>query len=213
MFTDLDDEIEHDGFTLRASIKHDDATGAPWEEHDGHGPVSDWTRRDKLPGELLLCDDGRQKRFYDFAEACKIARRDGWGWLPAPLEIVRDTPSKGDGTACGGTARSGAFSAYDPENFNKATAAVYAAHRATMSPRAYAAQAARRDFDRLHAWCNDGWQWIGAIVTASRAGIELGWASLWGIESDAGEYLLKVASNLADEALADATAKMGELMS
>ena len=55
MFQDIDDTIERDGFTLRARIEHDSDTGAPWEEHDGHGPVSDWEVRDKLPGELILC--------------------------------------------------------------------------------------------------------------------------------------------------------------
>lgn len=45
MFKHIDDEVTRDGFTLRAHIKHDGDTGAPWEEHDGHGPVSDWRRR------------------------------------------------------------------------------------------------------------------------------------------------------------------------
>lgn len=39
MFQDIDDEVERDGFTLRARIEHDEHTGAPWEEHDGHGPL------------------------------------------------------------------------------------------------------------------------------------------------------------------------------
>ncbi len=59
-------------------ILPDDHMGAPWVEHDGHGSVSDWTRRDKAPGELLLVDDRGDRRYYDFAEACRIALRDGW---------------------------------------------------------------------------------------------------------------------------------------
>jgi hypothetical protein len=70
---------EVDGFKVTARIERDDHTGAPWKEHDGHGPVSDWTRRAKRPGERVLNDDRGSKRFYDFAEAVRIARRDGWG--------------------------------------------------------------------------------------------------------------------------------------
>lgn len=173
MFKEIDDEVTRDGFTLRARIEHDGDTGAPWEEHDGHGPVSDWRRRDyagrydKRPGELLLCDDGRNARFYDFAEACRIAHRDGWNAKPY------DVPGE--------------------------------------TPRQRAAKAARADFERLRAWCNDGWNWCGVVVTASRAGVELGTASLWGIESDAGAYLVEVANELADEALAEAADKLREL--
>lgn len=51
------EEAERDGFTFRASIKHDADCGTPWDNCDGHGPVSDWERRAKLAGELVLCDD------------------------------------------------------------------------------------------------------------------------------------------------------------
>lgn len=172
MFQDIDDMIERDGFTLRARIKHDSDTGAPREEHDGHGPVSDWRRRnyagryDKRPGELLLCDDGRNARFYDFAEACRIARRDGWNAVP--YDVPRETP------------------------------------------RQRAAKAALADYNRLRGWCDDSWNWCGVVVTASRAGVELGTASLWGIESDTGAYLVEVANELAAEALANAAAKVQE---
>jgi hypothetical protein len=72
------------GAELRAvaTIFHDDDSEAPWERCDGHGPVSDWTTRDKRPGELVLSRDGHSKRFYDYAEACRIARAEGWGHGP-----------------------------------------------------------------------------------------------------------------------------------
>ena len=57
-------------------------TLVPLGEHDGHGPVSEWTSRDKRPGERLLCSDRSSKRFYNFAEATRIAKRDGWGLHP-----------------------------------------------------------------------------------------------------------------------------------
>lgn len=173
MFQDTDDTIERDGFTLRARIEYDSDTGAPWEEHDGHGPVSDWEARDKLPGELILCGPsygmGRlaARRFYDFAEACRIARRDGWN--AAPYQVEGETP------------------------------------------RQRAARAALADFEHLRGWCNDSWNWCGVVVTAERAGVELGRASLWGIESNAGAYLVEVANELAAEAVAEAAAKVAEI--
>lgn len=74
--------IEKNGRTFRVDIERDDDAGAPWECEDGHGPVSEWTTRDKLPGELVLCEDRPHKRYYDFQEAVKIARREGWDTAP-----------------------------------------------------------------------------------------------------------------------------------
>ena len=71
--------IERNGRTFGWVIEPDDRNEPPWTQEDGHGPVTDWTTRDKQPGERVLITDRRSKRFYDFAEACRIARRDGWG--------------------------------------------------------------------------------------------------------------------------------------
>lgn len=74
--------------TFKVEIEHDTDHGAPWEEEDGHGPVTGWECRDhykggKRPGELILNSDGRGNfRFYDFAEACRIALADGWDAAP-----------------------------------------------------------------------------------------------------------------------------------
>lgn len=161
------EEAERDGFTFAARIEHDDMHGAPWEECDGHGPVTDWERRGKLPGELVLCDDNPSglrgntaRRFYDFQDACRIALRDGWNAAPYAIE--------------GETARQ------------------------------RAARAARADYEYLRAWCNDDWSYCGVIVTASRNGVELASASLWGIESNAGDYLRDVANELLEDALGQA---------
>ena len=56
--------------------------GAPWKEHDGHGPVTDWESRGKRPGEMVLNSDRGYKRFYNFAEAVKMARAEGWNTPP-----------------------------------------------------------------------------------------------------------------------------------
>lgn len=172
-FTDIDETIEVDGFTLTARIDSDSDMGPPWQEHDGHGPVSDWTNRNKRAGELELSRrgsggaSGLSCRFYDFAEACRIARRDGWG--DPSLRLENETA------------------------------------------RAFAARMARDDFERMKAWCDDRWQWVGVIVDASRAGVSLGRASLWGIESDADSYLVEVANELAEEAVNDAREKLKTL--
>lgn len=82
------EEITRDGLTFRVQHCYDHDQGEPWKECEGHGPVTDWERREKRPGELILSEDRGAKRFYDYAEACRIARRDGW-----------DTPPYKQGTA------------------------------------------------------------------------------------------------------------------
>jgi hypothetical protein len=80
-------EFEHDSHNFRVTFPHDDCAGAPWENEDGHGPVSAWERRGKAPGEMILCEDRGSRRFYNFVAAVKQARKEGW-----------DTPPYGEGT-------------------------------------------------------------------------------------------------------------------
>lgn len=75
------DVLRKNGRSFVVGIFPDDDTAPPWERAEGHGGVSDWTTRDKAPGELILNADGRSRRFYDFAGACATARRD-WGLSP-----------------------------------------------------------------------------------------------------------------------------------
>lgn len=68
------------GAGLTAIIKTPlDDCEAPWEWSDGHGPVSEWTCRDKKAGERIVAKDRNLRRYYDYAEATVIAKRDGWG--------------------------------------------------------------------------------------------------------------------------------------
>lgn len=67
--------------------------------------------------------------------------------------------------------------------------------------RQIAALAAREDFERLRRWCNDDWSYVGVVVTVSARGVDLGTASFWGIESDAGDYLLEVANELLSDVM------------
>lgn len=208
-----------DGFDLAVTIEPDQDSGAPWDNSDGHGPVTDWTTSSKSPGQLVLARGlraGRSKRFYNWQEACALALRDEWGVSPYSLTIDASTRNPGMYQA---TAHH-----FDSDNHlaaitsdwcdcpNMARAQTYAMHRATMSPRAYAALAASQDFARLKSWCDDQWNYVGIIVTASRAGIELASASLWGIESDSADYLTECANELAQEAMTDAQAAIAALM-
>jgi hypothetical protein len=166
-FGETTEAVRADGFTFTARLMDDAHHGAPWEEEDGHGPVL-VTRRAKQPGELALGETGcnRAKRFYDFAQACRIARRDGWNAEP---------------------------------------------YSDSETPRQRAAKAARADFDRLAAYCRDEWSYCGVVVECWRGDRKLGWASLWGIESDARAYLIEVANELAEEAEASARAFLATL--
>jgi hypothetical protein len=58
--------------------------------------------------------------------------------------------------------------------------------------------AVHRDFEFCRRWLADEWQWIGVVVRLADPHRDVG-ESVWGIESDAGEYLTETAYELADE--------------
>jgi hypothetical protein len=101
----MSDTIEHAGLTFRVTVEHDSDHGAPWEECEGHGPVSEFRRHyrgdtDKRPGEVVLHSDGRSSIFYDWQEATRIAKRDGWGLGDAEMEKLaaklKRAPTRGE---------------------------------------------------------------------------------------------------------------------
>lgn len=199
-------------FDITHTIEPDHGSAAPWEECDGHGPVSDWTSRAKLPGELVLSVDRNMRRYYDFATACKMARQDGWGYAPGKLTVEKFPNGQWQ-------ARFAPWPYAPSEHCYVATAGsqgdaialLYANHRATMNERDYAAKAAMSDYEYLRKWCNDEWHYIGVIVTASRNGIELGNASLWCIESHSDDYIESVIADLTEEAIDKANATIATL--
>jgi hypothetical protein len=83
------------------------------------------------------------------------------------------------------------------------------------TPGERAADAAEKDFRVLKAWCDDEWCWCGVIVTAYRDDVELGSASVWGIEANYPDsdnsYLTETANELLPEALAEAKAQLAAL--
>lgn len=68
-----------DGREFAAIVEPDDYQDPPWLMEDGHGIVSEWTGRDKRPGEIVLHADGSRYLYYDFAATLKKARKEGWG--------------------------------------------------------------------------------------------------------------------------------------
>lgn len=76
--------------------------------------------------------------------------------------------------------------------------------------------AKRRASHIMNAWKNDEWFYCGIIVKASRCGVILSSASLWGIECNyptgKNRYLRQVANELADEAINAAEDKLHELL-
>jgi hypothetical protein len=76
------DTFEMEGLNFRVTIERDDDMGAPWDNSDGHGPVSGWTTRPARPGERVLCVDRNSKRYYDVSAAMELAKRDGWDSAP-----------------------------------------------------------------------------------------------------------------------------------
>lgn len=203
------DTIEHDGARFRVTVEPDVNQSPPWKEEDGHGPVSEWRagrhgdRPHKAPGERVLFRGHGAILAYDYAEACRIARRDGWGYLPGPMR-TRLTNLGASFPKIGPVweATSGTFTGFGP-NINAAIRDLYARHRASHTARSYAAAAADADYWRLRRWCEGEWYYVGVIVEIlDDAGDPIGESeSLWGIESDADEYIVEVAHALAGEIL------------
>lgn len=211
---------EHDGFQLVATIHDDNDHGAPWEEECGHGPVTGWLSRDKAPCELILNSDQGSKRFYDYQEACQIALRDQWGVSPYRLDIEQGANGlcRASGHWFDAANNLTALTSDWHDDQNAARSQCYALHRATMSPRAYAALAARQDYEALKAWCDDEWRYVGVSVTVSRHGVELVGeyeCALWGIAANYpngdNSYLADLANEWAQEALESARAKLASL--
>lgn len=90
--------LQHGNHKYTASLYYDYDSAPPWEEEDGHGPVRGTHRPhcyygDKRPGERPLNQPGSHgtQFYYDWQEACKRARRDGWDTEPfgAPNQVAR----------------------------------------------------------------------------------------------------------------------------
>lgn len=151
-------QFAHEGRNYVARVFRDEVgIGAPWDEHDGHGPVRQASVSTKRPGERIMFQDMGTAYLYDWQAACELARKDGWNAEPheAPNRIER---------------------------------------------------AVQADFDRMRAWVNDEWYWVGVGIVAVNDEGEFSdddsdyYANaLWGIESDSPDYHREVACELTGE--------------
>jgi hypothetical protein len=72
------------------------------------------------------------------------------------------------------------------------------------SPKDELIKYAIQDYERMEDLNRQHWFVCGCVVTMKIEGEEVAYASLWGIESDAGDYLKEVEEDLIDECISDA---------
>ena len=135
--------INHQGRMIRVDFWIDYDMGAPWKEHDGHGPVreSKYPHRDqsdKQPGERPLNRAGRNERqwFYDWETAIKTAKKEGWCDC---INVVMELTWK---------------------------------HKRFPTKGMIAEYAVEKDFEHLQGWVNDDWHWAGITVTDIETGVD-----------------------------------------
>ena len=162
-------KFTHGGREFIASLYADDTGGTPWEHSDGHGPVRHDTARSKRAGERVMGDVDRGGCAWLYDVQAAIALAHKDGWGVGDDEIAALTKKHGRNPTKG----------------------------------EIAARAVEKDFEFLSGWCNDDWHYCGVAVRAIDAdGMVYGDEfenALWGIESNAGEYLKEVAAQLAGE--------------
>lgn len=168
-------KFTHGGREFIASLYADDTRETPWEHSEGHGPVRYDTARSKHEGERVMGDVDRGGCAWLYDVQAAIALAHKDGWGVGDDEIAALTKKHGRAPTRG----------------------------------EIVARAVEKDFDFLRGWCNDDWHYCGVAVQALDAdgkpmGDEFEHA-LWGIESNAGDYLKEVAAELAGQVPAPPT--------
>lgn len=82
LYEGSDNDVQYAGLNFKVSFPYDDDGSAPWERGDGYGIVSDWTSRDKRPGEVRISSDRGSYRYYDWAGSIAKAKAEGWDAAP-----------------------------------------------------------------------------------------------------------------------------------
>ncbi|KVZ62234.1 hypothetical protein [Burkholderia ubonensis] len=166
------DTFEHEGYTFKVQFERDDDVEEPWNRSEGNGVVSDWTRRDKQPGEVVLTSDRGMYRYYDIAKTNAIAKRDGWGLTEedkadlvkrlAQKRVVRrpignpslEHHSGGVFKVKGANSEVVELPGRDPGK--------------RLTAGEIRAEAVRRNFEFMRQWCNDQWEYTWVKVTLVR---------------------------------------------
>lgn len=77
------------GLYAIVKLEYDTDYNWPWKNSEGHGVVSDWEHCGEADGRWELCEAHYSRRYYDWRETLKIAKRDGWGHSGDIMDAVR----------------------------------------------------------------------------------------------------------------------------
>lgn len=194
-------------FLARVYADHD--MGRPWEEHDGHGDIrqgytgftgyAEKRAGEVVIGEVSFSHSRRTVWLYDVAATIKRAHKEGWG-LAGHHEIALEeklgrTPTKREIVAEAVRLDMERMSAWLNDRWTWCGVSV------VEMPDYSKAIEALENFDHE---VTDGNDWQTEAVEAlrqleSREPDEEYANALWGIESDAGDYFMEVATELADQ--------------
>lgn len=126
----------HRGVPFARERVPDQDHGAPWEEYDGHGVITDWIDQDRDEEYadrahywILANDRGRDYRYYDVRASTRIAARDQWGISPEARAALARTLGR------------------EPEPAEITRAAV------------------EQDYRYLRDYCDGTWAYVGVVVT------------------------------------------------
>jgi hypothetical protein len=199
--------IKKEGYVFKVFLVDDPDMEAPWDNADGHGPVSEWTQRDKRPGEWELNRDHGSKRFYDAQEANKIAKRDGWGLNDKALQELRERINRVKKQVPG-----------TQPGYHRVIWELLPEDQWREPTRGeIRAEAVRRDYEFLRGWCTDQWHYVGVCVMClgkeedePNERVHLDYSEskdLWGVEDSEDDYIEEVAHEHIDEFLAELAAE------
>jgi hypothetical protein len=76
-YSGQEEEIFYKGHRIKVDWHHEECGYIPWEESDCYGSVSNWVRRDKYPGEVIIASDRGSYRFFDLAGLVAELRQGG----------------------------------------------------------------------------------------------------------------------------------------
>lgn len=180
-----EETIERDGFTVTARVEHDEHDGMRLGDDEALGEFTDYPEPDK-PGEYIKLDPTGHERF--ILDRAGITNAYGYS------EFTYYWSNSSTGTV-----------AETREHYCK-----LGASRGVAEELARARQ--RMLFERALKVLDGDVFGCGVVVKVSRAGATLAESSVWGIESDSGEYFAETAEDLASEAIDTANEEIDNLI-
>lgn len=165
------ENIERDGLTFAVYEHHDQHHGRPWEEEEGHGEIRE-VRGSTYASNYPAKLPGERP----------LARERGWALYYNFADAVK-------------TARE----EWGISNEKREEMTKQLGRAPTQGEIAVAA--AEQDFERMRRYASGDWHYIGLeveLLDVDGEGTGLS-ESLWGIESDCGDYVEEVSAELADQ--------------